>query len=146
MDWILKKFEDLNVNELYALLRLRSEVFVVEQQCLFLDLDDKDQESYHLMGMEEGRLLAYTRIVPPGVTGDLPSIGRVVTSPEARGGGIGKSLMEKSIEESHRLFGKQPIRIGAQLYLKHFYSSFGFIQTSDIYIEDGIQHIEMILS
>jgi ElaA protein len=146
MDWILKKFGELGVEELYALLRLRSEVFVMEQKCLFLDLDDKDQESYHLMGMEAGRLLAYTRIVPAGVTGDLPSIGRVVTSPQARGGGIGKSLMEKSIEESHRLFGKQPIRIGAQLYLKQFYSSLGFIQTSDIYIEDGIEHIEMILS
>mgnify|MGYP005812003335 CR=1 FL=1 len=144
MEWRLKTFVNLDVQELYAILRLRSEVFVVEQQCVFQDMDNKDQECYHLMAWEDGRLISYTRLVPPGVSYAEPSIGRVVTSPTVRGRGMGKVLMEKSIEETLRLFGKTPIKIGAQLYLKHFYESLGFSQSSDIYDEDGIDHIEMI--
>jgi ElaA protein len=147
MNWTLKKFEDLAVDELYALLRLRTEVFVVEQNCVFQDMDNKDQYCYHLMGWKENELVAYTRLVPEGISyPTYPSIGRVVTSPAARGGGIGRNLMKKSIEETRRLFGNGPIKIGAQLYLLAFYSSLGFVQTSDIYMEDGIEHIEMILS
>jgi ElaA protein len=142
--WQLKKFEDLTPPELYAILRLRTEVFVVEQTCIFQDMDNKDQPSYHLMGWEKDNLVAYTRLVPPGISYEEPSIGRVVTSPAARGSGIGKVLMEKSIEEINRLYGKTPIKLGAQLYLKKFYESLGFRQTSDIYDEDGIDHIEMI--
>jgi ElaA protein len=147
MNWTLKKFEDLAVDELYALLRLRTEVFVVEQNCVFQDMDNKDQGCYHLMGWKENELVAYTRLVPQGISYPAyPSIGRVVTSPAARGGGIGRNLMKKSIEETRRLFGNGPIKIGAQLYLLAFYSSLGFVQTSTIYMEDGIEHIEMILS
>jgi ElaA protein len=146
MNWTLKRFADLTPDELYTILRLRSEVFVVEQTCVFLDMDDKDQASYHLMGWRDGSLIAYTRLVPPGIAYTLPSIGRVVTSPAARGGGIGKILMEKSIEETLRLFGPHPIKIGAQVYLKKFYTSLGFIQSGEIYLEDGIEHIEMIRS
>jgi len=144
--WITKKFDDLSVHELYSIMRLRSEVFVVEQNCVFLDLDNKDQSSFHLMGWDETskELLAYTRLVPPGVAYPLPSIGRVITSPSSRGTGLGKTLMEKSIEQVELLFGKTPMKIGAQLYLKNFYSSFGFEQSSDVYDEDGIDHIEMI--
>ncbi len=142
--WHLKKFESLTVHELYAILRLRSEVFVVEQTCIFQDMDNKDQSSYHLMGWENNNLAAYTRLVPPGISYQEASIGRVVTSPTARGSGIGKLLMEKSIEQTVLLYGKIPIRLGAQLYLKKFYESLGFRQTSDVYIEDGIDHIEMI--
>lgn len=144
MNWILKKFESLSPNELYAILRLRSEVFVVEQNCVFQDMDDKDQQCYHLMGWKDDLLAAYTRLVPPGLNYAEASIGRVVTSPAARGGGIGKTLMEKSIEEVFNLYGQGPIKIGAQLYLKKFYGSFGFEQIGDIYDEDGIDHIKMI--
>jgi ElaA protein len=146
MNWILKKFQELSVDELYAILRLRTEVFVVEQNCVFQDMDDKDSSSYHLMGWKDGLLAAYTRLVPPGIAYDLASIGRVVTSPAARGGGAGKLLMQKSIEETIRLFGRVPIKIGAQVYLKKFYTSLGFAASSDIYLEDGIEHIEMIRS
>ena len=144
LNWTLKKFEDLSPDELYAILRLRSEVFVVEQNCVFLDMDNKDQQCYHLLGWQEDLLAAYTRLVPPGISYEQPSIGRVVTSPAARGGGIGKLLMKKSIDEIIKLFGKNPIKIGAQLYLKRFYESLGFVQTGDIYDDDGIDHIKMI--
>jgi ElaA protein len=142
--WTIKKFDELLPHELYAILRLRSEVFVVEQNCVFLDMDDKDQRCFHLMGWKDEVLIACTRIVPPGISYNEPSIGRVVTSPAARGSGFGKLLMEKSIEETEKLCGKTPIKIGAQLYLKAFYSSLGFEQSSDIYDEDGIDHIEML--
>lgn len=143
MNWVLKNFDELNSEELYSLLRLRSEVFVVEQNCIFLDMDNKDQQCYHLLGWRDNELVAYTRLVPPGISYGYPSIGRVVTSPTVRKGGLGRSLMEKSIEVCNELFGKLPIRIGAQLYLKKFYESLGFEQSSEIYDEDGIDHIEM---
>jgi ElaA protein len=151
INWSLKKFDNLSPAELYAILQLRSEVFVVEQNCVFLDMDDKDQYCYHLMGWltdEAGtnKLVATTRIVPPGVIYNIPSVGRVVTSPIVRGNGTGRVLMEKSIEETYRHFGKQPIKIGAQLYLLKFYSSLGFAPISEVYLEDGIEHIEMLLS
>ena len=107
-------------------------------------MDNKDQSSYHLMGWENNALVAYTRLIPTGTVYEFSSIGRVVTTATARGTGIGKLLMEKSIEEAERLFGKKPIKIGAQLYLREFYTSLGFKQTGDIYDEDGIDHIEMI--
>ena len=144
MIWTLKKFEQLSVQELYELLRLRTEVFVVEQNCVFQDMDNKDQSSYHLLGWKDNVLVAYTRIVPTGISyDDAPSIGRVVTSPAARGEGIGRLLMDHSINELFRVYGVSPIKIGAQLYLKKFYESLGFEQSSDIYDEDGIDHIEM---
>jgi ElaA protein len=144
--WLLKKFDTLSPDELYAILQLRNAVFVVEQNCVFQDADNKDQASYHLMGWSNEVLVAYARIIPGGVVYELPSIGRVVTSSAARKNGTGKILMKEAIEVSQKLFGKVPIKLGAQLYLKKFYESFGFIQSSDIYFEDGIQHIEMIRS
>jgi len=142
--WVCKKFDDLSPQELYAIVQLRNEVFVVEQNCVFQDADNKDQASYHLMAWKDGALTAYTRLIPEGIAYELPSIGRVVTSPKLRGTGMGKILMERSIEEMKNLFGKTSIKLGAQLYLKKFYESFGFRQSSDIYLEDGIEHIEMI--
>ena len=144
LEWTIKKFDELSVHELYAVLRLRSEVFVVEQSCVFQDMDNKDQSSWHLMGWDDNMLVAYTRLIPPGVSYSYASIGRVITSPGARGSGMGKLLMKRSVEEAQRLFGNAPIKIGAQLYLREFYNSFGFKQSSDIYDEDGIDHIEMI--
>jgi ElaA protein len=146
INWIFKKFDDLSSQELYAILQLRNEVFVVEQHCVFQDADNKDQPSFHLMGWDNETLIAYTRIIPPGIAYTQASIGRVVTSPKVRGSGIGKILMEGSLEAIKKLFGDSDIKLGAQLYLKDFYGSFGFVQSSDIYLEDGIEHIEMIRS
>lgn len=144
INWTLKKFEELAAAELYAILQLRSEVFVVEQNCVFQDMDNKDQHSYHLMGWIDEKLVAYTRLVPAGIIYSTPSIGRVITSPSVRNTGAGRVLMQKSIDEIYTLFGKVQIKIGAQLYLQKFYSSLGFKQTSDVYLEDNIEHIEMI--
>jgi ElaA protein len=144
LQWILKRFDELTPHELYAVLQLRNEVFVVEQNCVFQDADDKDQASYHLLGLLNNKLVAYTRLVPPGVIYEQPSIGRVVTSPAHRGTGAGKLLIQVSIEKTNELFGINPIKIGAQLYLKKFYEGFGFQQISDVYMEDGIPHIYML--
>ncbi|SEW23534.1 GNAT family N-acetyltransferase [Chitinophaga arvensicola] len=145
MIWKIKSFDALTTQELYAILRLRAEVFVVEQNCAYQDLDNSDQKALHLMGTdEEGRLLAYTRIFEPGIKFAEASIGRVVTSPLARGTGAGRALMEQSVAELQQHFGVIPIRIGAQQYLQRFYTSLGFEQTSDTYMEDGIPHIEML--
>ena len=144
LHWIIKRFDELSPYQVYAILQLRNEVFVLEQACVFQDADDKDQDCYHLMGFRDNKLVAYTRLVPPGIIYPDISIGRVVTSPLVRRSGAGRELMQKSIEHCYLLFGEKPIRIGAQLYLKHFYESFGFQQTSDVYLEDGIEHIYML--
>lgn len=146
--WSLKKFEDLTVHELYAILQLRIEVFVVEQNCVFQDADGKDQLAYHFMGIDDvsKKICAYTRLLPAGASFKEASIGRVLTAGYTRNSGIGKNLMTGSINQVYTLFGRQPIRIGAQLYLKRFYESFGFQQSGEPYIEDGIEHIEMLLS
>ena len=144
--WICKPFDRLSADELYAILQLRSAVFVVEQNCVFQDADNKDQPSFHLMGWQDAALVAYTRLVPPGIAYDEASIGRVVTAITARGSGTGRMLMQRSIDECRKLFGEGVIRIGAQLYLKEFYTSLGFIPTGGIYPEDGIDHIQMLLS
>jgi len=144
IQWTCQHFNELSQHELYAILRLRSEVFVVEQNCVFLDMDDKDQKCWHVCGWQDQKLVAYTRLVPPGTAYEQPSIGRVTTSASVRRTGLGKELMEISIEKIFSIFGKQSIKIGAQLYLKNFYESLGFRQSSDVYLEDGIEHIEMI--
>jgi ElaA protein len=144
LTWNYKHFEELSVHELYAILRLRSEVFVVEQNCVFLEIDNKDQECFHLMGWNNDSLAAYARLVPQNVTFSYISIGRVVTSPAYRGKMAGKDLLAKSINCCEQIFGRQPIKIGAQLYLKRFYEQFGFRQTGDIYLEDNIEHIHMM--
>jgi ElaA protein len=144
-NWKCKKFEALTGEELYAILRLRSEVFVVEQNCVFLDMDNKDQYCHHVAGWQGEKLLAYSRIVPPGISYSESAIGRIVSSPAARGKGIGRELLHQSITTLYQLHGKQVIRIGAQYYLKGFYESFGFKQAGELYLEDGIEHIEMLL-
>lgn len=144
--WYHKHFKNLSTTELYQILQLRNEVFIVEQNCPFQDLDDKDFKCYHLIGFdtESQKVMAYTRIVPAGISYEETSIGRVVTSPLARGIGIGKQLMKKSIELLEELYGGVSIKIGAQLYLKKYYESFGFEQIEEVYLEDGIEHILMI--
>lgn len=144
LTWICKYFTGLTASELYAILRLRNEVFVVEQNCVFQDADGKDQQCYHLLGLVNNELAAYARLVPAGVIYQYISIGRVVTSPKYRRFGIGKALMQQAIDECFKLFGEQTIKIGAQLYLKSFYESFGFRQSGDGYDEDAIAHIYML--
>ena len=144
--FITKTFQELSTKELYQLLQLRSEVFVVEQNCVFLDMDDKDEASYHVLGFYNYQLVAYTRLVPKDVIYDKASIGRVVTHPSVRKLGFGKLLMEYSISEVRQKLNTQEILIGAQLYLHKFYSSLGFIQEGEMYLEDNIEHIKMRLS
>ncbi|CAM4345947.1 ElaA protein [Pedobacter westerhofensis] len=141
---LCKPFEALTPKELYAILRLRSEIFVVEQNCIFLDMDNKDQECQHLMLYQNKELMAYARIAPAGLTFVQASIGRIVSSQAARGKGFGKQLVQLAIENCIRLNGNNPIKIGAQLYLKAFYESFGFVSEEDFYDEDGIDHVHMI--
>jgi ElaA protein len=145
--WTLVPFPKLTVEELYDLLALRQLVFCVEQTCPYLDCDGKDQASMHLLGTEaSGRLVAYARLVPAGVTFDEPSIGRVVNHPDVRRSGIGKELMREAIARAIDAFGARPIRIGAQLYLKCFYEELGFAVAGPFYDEDGIPHVQMLLT
>jgi ElaA protein len=144
-DHTVKHFTNFSPAELYAVLRLRSEVFVVEQQCIYLDADNKDIYCHHAMVYEHKQLVAYARLVPPGISYREMSIGRVVTSKASRGTGAGKYVIQLAVKHCHQIFGSGPIRIGAQLYLKKFYTDIGFAATGDVYDEDGIEHIEMIM-
>ena len=145
LNWTYKKFDALTAKELYAIMQLRNEVFVVEQNCVYQDADGKDQGSFHLVGWDGDKLAAYCRIIPPGISYPECSIGRVVSSPLYRRSGTGRTLMKTGIEKAFNEFKGYSIKIGAQLYLKDFYTSFGFIQSGDQYLEDGIPHIEMLL-
>lgn len=141
--WYIKAFEALTVTELYDMLQLRSEVFVVEQNCVYLDLDGKDKKGLHLIGLYDGKIVACTRLFKPGVSYDYASIGRVVVAQAYRDKKWGHDLMRESILGIQNHFGVSQITIGAQLYLKKFYESHGFVQSSEMYLEDGIPHIEM---
>lgn len=147
--WRCLPFDALSADTLYRLLRLRSEVFVVEQNCVFLDMDGLDPQCLHMLGevvAPDGvvRLVASTRLVPPGVSFAEASIGRVVTAPADRSGGLGHLLMAESVRLLEQLWGPQPIRIGAQAHLERFYNRHGFVSDDKPYIEDGIPHLEMI--
>ena len=143
MTWVLKKFDELTVLELYAILQLRNEVFIIEQNCIYPDLDDKDQAAHHLVCFENNKLVAYTRILAPGISYTDPAIGRVVTAPGTRRSGLGKELMQRSIDSCKNLFGNTSVTLSAQLYLKKFYESLGLSAVSDVYLEDGIEHVKM---
>lgn len=138
-------YSELTLDQLYAILRLRAEVFVVEQDCVYQDLDDKDPSAIHLMGMtDDGRLAAYTRIVDKGVSySEYASIGRVITAPFARGKGLGRPLMEESLRVLFKAFGQQAVKISAQAHLQDYYGSVGFKPVGEGYDEDGIPHIGM---
>ena len=146
LQWTVKKFDELTSAELYAVMQLRNEVFVVEQNCVYQDADGKDPKCFHFMGWDGITLAAYTRIIPQGISYTEASIGRVVSSPKYRGTGVGRELMILSISHTFTLFNCTIIKIGAQLYLKKFYESLGFVQSSGEYLEDNITHIEMILT
>ena len=145
VNYTRKFFQELSLEELYAIMALRQAVFIVEQDCPYQDADGKDQASWHLMGYENEELVAYTRLVPVGVSYEkYPSIGRVITAEKVRGRKIGVELMEKSIQQCEELFGKIPIKIGAQCYLLKFYNSLGFESVGESYLEDGIPHVSMV--
>jgi ElaA protein len=143
IQWKIKPFETLSTNELYDILRLRSEIFVVEQNCVYLDLDGKDKLAMHLFGESDGKIVAYSRLFKPGISFDNASIGRVVVDAKYRDRKWGHDLMREAIAGIQLHFGESKITIGAQLYLKKFYESHGFVQTSEMYLEDDIPHIEM---
>lgn len=141
-----KPFNALSTTELYALLKLRSEVFVVEQNCVFLDLDDHDQSALHLLMHDAtGVLVGYTRLLPPGEKYAEPSIGRVVVSPRVRATGAGQRLMAESVRGARQHYPGLPNLIWAQAHLQRFYSGFGFITESEPELEDGILHVFMRL-
>jgi ElaA protein len=148
LNYICKRFDELTIYELYQILKLRQEVFIVEQNCVYLDADGKDLNGYHMMGYDQANELhCYTRLLPEGISyPDYTSIGRVINSATVRGKGYGKELMVLSIQKIKELYPNYSIKIGAQAYLKKFYESLGFLDLGEPYIEDGIPHIIMILN
>ncbi len=143
--WDIKPFEELDIHTLYAVLKLRQKVFVVEQDCPYLDNDGYDQKAYHLMGRSEhGELLAYCRLIRPTDYYKESSIGRVVTAASVRGIGAGRDMMKIAVQVCESLFPDDNIRIMAQYYLLKFYTELSFKAEGDIFLEDGIEHIEMV--
>lgn len=139
-------FHDLDLQALYQIMVLRQQVFIVEQNCPYLDADGKDEHAWHLSGVDaSGALVAYARLVPEGISyPEYASIGRVVTSPLVRRTGVGRLLMQQAIDRCCVLFGNLPIKISAQEYLTEFYESFGFRSVGTGYLEDDIPHIAMV--
>jgi len=143
MEFILKDFKDLTANQLFEIYNLRSEVFIVEQNCAYQDVDNTDKTSKHLLLMEAETLAAYARIIPPGISYKEASIGRVVVKRTFRGKDLGKLLMQKCLHEMDILYPKQDIVISAQSYLLKFYTELGFAAEGKEYLEDGIPHTKM---
>lgn len=140
---VIKDWDSLSKEELYSILRIRQEVFVVEQHCPYLDLDDHDQSSYHLIMTDDEGIIAYTRLLPPGQIYEEPSIGRVITAERARRQGIGRQAMDASMKFVVENWGK-PIRIMAQSYLLKFYESYGFVKEGEEFLEDRLPHWYMV--
>ncbi|MCP4808712.1 MAG: GNAT family N-acetyltransferase [Proteobacteria bacterium] len=144
MKWVWRSFEELSNAELYAVMRLRQEVFVVEQECAYLDADGLDAQCDHLLGLDDEGLAAYVRAVPPGVSyPEYPAIGRVITAPRCRGTGLGRPLMNEAIRGVNERW-PGPIKIGAQAHLSRYYGSLGFEVCGPEYDEDGIPHLPML--
>ena len=139
----IKRFNELSAEELYSILELRAEVFIVEQNCVYQDIDGKDFKALHVIGAIEGKIAAYARLFQPGDYFESASIGRVVVSAQFRDKKWGHELMRTAISGVEQHFGEKKITISAQQYLKNFYESHGFVQTSEMYLEDDIPHIEM---
>lgn len=146
IEWRCLAFDQLSAAELYAALQLRSEVFVIEQACVFQDMDGADAQAMHLLGNFQGQLVAYARCLDAGCKFVEASIGRVATRAVVRGTGAGHALMNQAIACVFREWGSQAIRIGAQAHLAPFYGQHGFHKAGPIYLEDGITHIEMLRS
>lgn len=146
VDFDIKHFKELSTQTFHDALQLRINVFVVEQNCPYPELDDKDLVAYHVLGLEDGRLVAVARILPPGISYKEPSIGRFAVAPTHRKQKLGHLMMEACHASISQLFPKSPIRISAQEYLKDFYGAHGYQHTGKSYLEDGIPHIEMLKS
>lgn len=146
IQWSIKPFHELSLTELYNCLQLRTLVFVVEQNCVFQDMDGKDAAALHLLAYDGEKNVACARLFDAGECYNLSSIGRVVVHPEYRSLKLGHQLMIHAIEGIKKHFNETKIKIGAQLYLKKFYESHGFVVSSEMYLEDDIEHIEMIKS
>jgi ElaA protein len=144
--WQVAGFDELERDELYALMRLRQQVFVVEQSCVYLDLDNLDQASMHMLCWRQDELLAYQRCLPPGLTFDESALGRIVVAPAGRGLQLGRELVQRGIDYNAQHWPNDGIQIGAQAHLADFYASLGFVISGDAYIEDGIPHLHMIRS
>lgn len=145
MQFVLRSYKELSVDELYEALKLRCAIFVIEQNCNYQDMDDKDQESYHLLGYSGKQLVAYARILPQGLSYKEASIGRVVVDKNFRGKSGGKALMQEAIAQAKKLFNTNEIVISAQCYLEKFYGDLGFKIEGESYLEDDIPHIKMRL-
>lgn len=143
MEFIIKRFEELTLYELYEILKVRVSVFVVEQECTYQEVDEKDKKAYHVFIKDNEVIKAYLRVLDKGISFDEVSIGRVLTT--ERGIGLGDKILEKGIEVAKEKMNADKIRIEAQCYAKGFYERFGFEQVSDEFLEDGIPHIEMLL-
>lgn len=148
MLFLFQPFEELTAQALYQILDLRNKVFVVEQQCIYLDTDYKDQYAIHMSGRDmQGNLQCYCRILAPGISFEnSSSIGRIITAPEVRGTGLGKQMVNEAITKTLELYPETPVQIEAQSYLQRFYQGFGFIPVGEEYLLDGIPHHEMILN
>lgn len=139
------EFSELTTPLLYRMLKLRQEVFIVEQNCVYCDLDDLDQPAWHILARRADHLLACLRCLPPGVVYEESALGRIAVSPEARGQQLGRKIVQQGIEFCRERWPGTGIRISAQQYLEKFYREFGFVTDSDVYDEDGIPHIKMVL-
>ena len=146
MHWEIKAFDQLSLQELYTILTLRTNVFVIEQACPYPEVDGKDPNCLHLLGTINGELVAYLRILPAGLRYDEVSIGRVVVKPSHRGKGLGRLMMEQAIHCITNEWKESQIKIGAQAYLEKFYQSLGFKPVSEVYLEDDIPHLDMLYS
>lgn len=144
MEWKIKKYEDLTIDELYNILKVRNEVFVVEQNCPYQDCDEKDKRSYHLFLEDNGEIIAYSRIIEKGVSYDEVSIGRFLVQKKHRRMGFAREMLSKAIKFVEESLNENAIRISGQVYIKEFYKSFGFKEVSDVYLEDNIPHVEML--
>lgn len=144
--WQWRSYTELSPLEIHEIFAARQAIFVVEQASLYLDIDGKDLQALHLAGWsDDNRLAAYLRLLAPGVSyPDEPSLGRIITTKHARGNGVGRELVTRGLEKLHELYPTLPTHIGAQAHLHKFYGSFGFVQSSEPYDEDGIMHIEML--
>jgi len=146
MKFKLKKFSALSVDELYDLLKLRQQIFVLEQNCIYLDTDGVDKDCLHLLGLVHGKIVGYARLIPKGYTYKTASIGRVVIDEKHRGNKYAYKLMEKAIELTKEEFKTKKITISAQLYLKEFYQNLGFKTVGDVYLDCDLPHLKMVLS
>jgi ElaA protein len=144
--WRYQPWAGLTIDELYAILAVRQRVFIMEQACPYLDADGHDQASSHLWTAGDAGVHAYLRVMPPGEKFAEPSLGRIVTAPEVRRTGIGRVLVAEGLRRAYAEHGTRPVRIGAQAYLERFYGGFGFVRASDNYLEDGIPHLEMLVT